>query len=432
MDNKIVYLHEPPPPIAQFLRIGATGHRHLEHLLSAGKLPPERFVVSAASFEKQIDLVQTLQGMGREIVLDTNTAELSALGRYGGSMQNAPWAQIDRPLEQDDFVPGTNRSVIEPIARFAVKKGVDAIFAPTHFVMDARDPWFPVDSIACRALRNALDREGGREISIDYPLIVPSKLLRDPVARKIIIRGIADLPFDRLWLRVSGFGADATAVGIERYILAAYDFHELGKPIISDYIGGLAALAFAAFGGVNGFSHGAGSSERFNASDWNKPAGKSGGNGKKRIYIPGLDRQVYVSDLRGLFNSSRGARGLLGCPDKTCCKDIEVMLKDPEAHYLRQRDGQIKDLARAPSALRPSRLLEEHVTSAERAARKATKLRSGDASMKKIFERAESRLGRMQEVLGNLSHQLGTDLPVPPPMAREGARSRNSDAGYLL
>ena len=122
MTENVHYLHPPPTSIAQFLRVGSTGHRQLEHLLSAGKLPPTRYVVDAASYDKQIDLIKALQELGTEIVLDTNAAELSTIGRYEGVYRDAPWARADRPLDGEDFIAGTNRSVIEPIAHFAVAR----------------------------------------------------------------------------------------------------------------------------------------------------------------------------------------------------------------------------------------------------------------------------------------------------------------------
>ena len=122
MTDNVHYLHPPPTSIAQFLRVGSTGHRQLEHLLSAGKLPPTRFVIDAASYDKQSDLIKALQKARVEIVLDTNAAELSTIGRYGGKFQDAPWARADRPLEGEDFIAGTNCSVIEPIAHFAVAR----------------------------------------------------------------------------------------------------------------------------------------------------------------------------------------------------------------------------------------------------------------------------------------------------------------------
>jgi hypothetical protein len=39
ISGNVVYLHGLPPPVAQFLRIGSTGHRRLEQFLAAGQLP---------------------------------------------------------------------------------------------------------------------------------------------------------------------------------------------------------------------------------------------------------------------------------------------------------------------------------------------------------------------------------------------------------
>ena len=89
MSGNIHYLHPRPPQISQFLRVGSTGHRKLEHLLGGGKLPPTRFVIDAASYDKQIDLIRALKEVGAEIVLDTNAAELSTIGRYRGTVSGA-------------------------------------------------------------------------------------------------------------------------------------------------------------------------------------------------------------------------------------------------------------------------------------------------------------------------------------------------------
>ena len=73
MDN-VVYLHGQPEPITQFLRVGFSGHRRLEQLLSAGQLPLARIVIDAAAFRRQTDLVGAIQASGRELTLDTNAA----------------------------------------------------------------------------------------------------------------------------------------------------------------------------------------------------------------------------------------------------------------------------------------------------------------------------------------------------------------------
>jgi hypothetical protein len=427
MTGNIHYLHPRPPRISQFLRVGSTGHRKLEHLLSAGKLPPTRFVFDAASYDKQIDLIKALEEVGAEIVLDTNAAELSTTGRYRGAFKAALWAQPDRPLGREDFVAGTNRSVIEPIARFAVERDFSAVLALNHFITEARSPWLTIDFDACTALRVALDREGGKHIEIDYSLITTYALLRDPIARDQFIARMRDLPFTNLWLRISGHGADATPTGIRRYIAASLDFRQLGKPIIADHLGGFAALAFVAFGAGSGFAHGAGGKERFDASNWNKPQTSSGGNGEKRVYIRGLDRQVGVEAARTLFKATRSARSILGCSDPTCCGDIETMLNNPEAHQLRQRYKQVRDLSRTPMTQRPNRFLGEHLTKAERVAKRAAKIKKGDKDMKRIFEKARDRLDKMQDVLGDLHQTLG-DAPNPPECPLR--RSAQPHSGY--
>ena len=419
MTGNVHYLDPRPPQIAQVLRVGSTGHRQLEHLLNAGKLPPTRFVVDAASYDKQIDLIKALEEVGAEIVLDTNAAELSTIGRYRGAFKAAPWAQPNHPLQREDFVAGTNRSVIEPSARFAVARDVRAVLALTHFITEARSPWLTIDANACTALRVALDREGGEHIEIDYSLITSYALLRDPIARAQFVTLLRDLPFSNLWLRISGHGADATPTGIRRYIAASLDFHQLGKPIIADHLGGFAALAFVAFGAGSGFAHGAGGQDRFDASNWNKPQTSSSGNGEKRVYIRGLDRQLSVEAARTLFKDVRSARSILGCSDPTCCGDIETMLRNPEAHQLRQREMQVHDLSDTPLSQRVRRFLDEHLTKAERVAKRAAKIKKGDKDMKKILEKARGRLDKMQDVLGDLHLTLG-DPPHPPecPMRR--------------
>ena len=431
MNENVHYLHPPPTAIAHFLRIGSSGHHQLEHLLSAGKLPPKRYVVNAGSFKWQNHLIKALQEVA-EIVLDTNVAELSSIGRYQGAFQGAPWALSDRPLNEKDYVAGTNLSVIEPIPRFVVANRVDAVMAPTHLIEDVRSPWLAIDVDACQALRVALDHEGDRHIPIDYPLITTYALMRDPISVNRIVQRFHDLPIENLWLRVSGHGADATPTGIRKYIAAASNFQRLEKPIIADHLGGFAALAFVAFATGSGFAHGAGGKERFDAANWNKPKGKSGGIEGKRVYIPGLDRQLRVSAMNSLFEHARSARSILGCTDHRCCGDIETMLRNPEAHQLKQRDIQITDLSRTPITQRPDRLLNEHLSNAVRTARRASKIRVGDEKIAKVLKNAWKRLDNMQEVLSNLHETLGDPQQLLECKLRGRAASQKSQVHHRL
>jgi len=129
--NNIVYLHGQPEPVAQFLRIGSSGHRRLEHFLAAGKLPYQRFVGEAGVFERQKDLVSALRQDGRELVLDTNVAELSAVGRYQGAVQGAPWANPDGVLTETHLRAGNSEfDLIGKIARFVVENGIKRVMHP--------------------------------------------------------------------------------------------------------------------------------------------------------------------------------------------------------------------------------------------------------------------------------------------------------------
>src|SRR3954453_14240237 len=104
----VVYLHGKPSPIAQFLRVGLTGHRQLELLLAEGKLPTHRVVVDAGAYKLQKDLITALKQSGRQLVLDTNVAELSSIGRYAGTAQGASWADPEGILTADHFKAGAN------------------------------------------------------------------------------------------------------------------------------------------------------------------------------------------------------------------------------------------------------------------------------------------------------------------------------------
>jgi hypothetical protein len=299
--------------------------------------------------------------------------------------------------------------------------------APAHYLGDGQMHWFRVDQEACVALRNALDRQGGARIMIDYPLILSYAQLRNPIFRWKVVDGLKDLPFEFLWLRVSGFGADATGTGIERYIQGLFAFHSVARPVIADQVGGLASLAVCALGASSGFAHGADGKERFSAAGWVNPrVGESGGRGGKSIYIQGLDRRLMVPDARKLFDDARTAREILGCSDRTCCGDIERMLKDPEAHLSVQKGRQVADISLTPESLRADRFLTEHLAQARRSADRATRLKKADDEVKLKIAKASKRLDRVEEVLVSLHEHNGPVEFAKEAIVRFDARSRES------
>jgi hypothetical protein len=71
MTARIHVLQPPPHAVGWFVRLGHTGHRKLETLHAAGRLPIDRVVADAAHLDDQRDLFAVLQSSNVEVVLDT-------------------------------------------------------------------------------------------------------------------------------------------------------------------------------------------------------------------------------------------------------------------------------------------------------------------------------------------------------------------------
>lgn len=424
MTDNVIYLHGKPREIAHTTRVGFREHGLCEQLLSANKLASRRFVLEAATegTRRQKSLIRSLKDRKAEIVLDTNCAELSVPGRFSGSMKSAPWAAEGRILEAADFVPGTNRSVIEPIARYAVRGDVTAVFSPAHFLGENDQGWQAIDLKSCEALRRALDQHGGSHIPIDYPIIASYAQFRDPRFRKSLRDDLRNMPIDRVWLRIAGFGSGATGVGISRFVEGSTDFHELGVPLIADCVGGIASLAVAAMGGVSGFASGLEGKQRFDASDWLKPSGSGGGGGSKRIFVAGLDRFVSTSEMREFFDGTRTSRQLFGCSDPACCGDIDKMLRNPEAHHAVQTGRLIKSLSDTPESLRAEQFLETYFLERVKTAARANKIRNMADDIRKKIGSSARRLELAYEALSGLHDRMGAMAPPAEAKFRCGSR----------
>ena len=259
-----------PEPIGHFIRIGPA-HHQLETLHSSGRLPVIRVVATAALLRAQSGLLGVLRNAGAEITLDTRIAELSEPGSYLPSAQWLTCVDKTRPMTPRDFSGDGSRQIAVEVATFAVANAIDTVLAPSHFVKDGRSEWWRIDLQLCADLRQALDELGGSNIRTDYSLTTAYETLREPEQRRAFLAGLQDLPFDNLWLRISGFGADARPTALKRYISAVTDFHALSRPLVADHVGGLAGLAIAAFGATAAISHGVSEKERFDARGWLVP-----------------------------------------------------------------------------------------------------------------------------------------------------------------
>jgi hypothetical protein len=423
--SNIVYLHGQPTPIVRFLRV--TEHRRLDQLLEADKLPYERFVIEAGYFNEQRVLIDSLRQRRHQLVLDTNIAELSAVAKFTGHAKNAPWANPDGILSEEHLKSKAGIATMQAIARFAAANGFARVLAPNHFIPNAADPWLAVDLESCVALRRALDAEGGKEIAIDFPLMISNTLLNDGSQRRDLIAKLGSLPIDSIWSRVSGFGADATAAGLKKYISASQDFHSLGKPIVADGVGGLSALAIVAFGVACGLSHGVAAKERFDASNWYKPPkpGTGGGGGGHYVLLSGIDCLLKRADAEAIINAS-GGRRLASCNDRTCCpRGFEDTIKDPKGHFLRQRALQCDAISALAEPVRPQHFLDKDLTDADRRARLLAKLRLRDSKLSSRLVENAKRIDRMRDVLGSLEKTTASATRSPGfPSANTGREAR--------
>jgi hypothetical protein len=381
---EIIVLPGAKPPasaLAHFVRIGNSGHLQLEDLQAHGRFPAKRVVVDAPRLRYQARFLATLGKDGVEIVLDTKAAELAEPAKRFGYAQYAPWTPPDDRLLGPEYFEKGPKDIVGRIADVAIEANVNVVLAPTHFLRGgATDAWLNMDLETCARLRAELDARGGKHIAIDYSLITPHTLLRDEATRGAFAARLDNLPFEFLWIRASGFGADGTPAGARSYINALGGFHNLGRPVVADYVGGLIGLATLAFGAASGIAHGVGELERFDASGWHHPPVKDEGDDEgrrggriNRVYVSALDRGLTAAELRALAKA-RGGRGLVVCQDRNCCNHLDHMIENWRAHFLTQRSKQINRLATVPDLKREEDFLCVDVAAADQAARQIKEL----------------------------------------------------------
>src|ERR1700683_2320104 len=133
MSADIYVLHPHAAPLSGFLRIGHTGHRKLEALHAAGRFPFRRVVFDAAHIDEQIELFKVLS-TGCGMVLDPNFAEMAMPGRFQSAVSKLPWASTQRAWAPSDFARGRTLDIPKLIAEFAVKRRVNVVLSPSHFI----------------------------------------------------------------------------------------------------------------------------------------------------------------------------------------------------------------------------------------------------------------------------------------------------------
>lgn len=402
-------------PLADFVRIGGA-HKKMADLYASGRLPATRVVVEASRLKHQKEFIADLRHDGIEVVLDTEVAELAAPQKLRSHCWSAPWGEVSngQVLGPQFFSAGEASGVIERIAQAAIEYGVNTVLAPTHYLADPHCPgWLTVDRKACVLLRSALDRHGGELIAIDYPVIAPHTLLNDNVFRGEISEIISDLPVDNIWIRASGLGSDAGPQTLRKYLSAMGGFHNIGKPIVADHLGGIPALAALAFGAVSGISHGIGERERFDARSWPKPATpkreEDGFGRANRICISGFGKSLTNKELEVLL-SANGSRRYVVCGDRKCCPHgYKDMVERSRAHAAYQALTPIRTLENIPTLSREHYFLSGPMADADRLARAVKQLKPATEKATLLNIDVEKLMRRMHDHSRKLE-QLRTTL----------------------
>jgi hypothetical protein len=399
MTATIHRLHKSTP-VASYLRVGHRDHKWLEDQLARGALPNRRFVFEAAYIRQQRDLVSLLRAANCEIVLDTNFAELSSIGKFQGASRQLPWARDDRPWSAEDLVGNRAEYVASQIAEFAVEEHVDAILSPNGLIETDND-WLTAGVRMNAALYRTLQRSGGNHISLDYQLIGTMALLREADFRADVKAALKDVAAENVWLRTSGHDANSTGTASRRYVEAVCDLHEINRPFIADMTGGFPALSAAAAGAIGGFSYGVGQKEAFRANDYKRtPVG--GGGVAKRVYVNELGRWIS-EDQFVIMAQAKGAKPKLICRDTSCCANgRDDMIDNHNGHFLKSRIAQIEQISRVPDERREADFLLKHIAPAHRTARALARLDYGDEKTLKTILNEKKRLTLMNDVLADM------------------------------
>ncbi|WP_226584298.1 hypothetical protein [Acuticoccus sediminis] len=391
------------PPIAQFVRIGEA-HKKFGELVGMGRFPAQRVVFLASRLAYQKRLIELLKPTGVELVLDAQVAELASQQKFHGQERHAPWGVHCEhgPLGPAHFAAGAASDVIGQIARTAVEYGFHVVLAPTHFLNDPDfDGWLSVDRQACLMLRAALDREGGGHVHIDYPVLHSLTSLYRSEVRAELLSELSDLPFDNLWLRASGTEGDAGPESTKRFLSSLSGFHNSGKPLILDYLGGTLSQAAIAFGMASGKAHGIGEMERFAAQNWHKPPRppKPDGEGfgrTERITVPGLGRSLTKKEAV-LLTKAHGGKKLLGCHDRTCCPHGDDLFSEHRHHLVQQTLREIEEMQAIPLLRRDDWFLKKPMADMVRRSRSIADLKPPEAEAIELKVNAESLMKRLKE-----------------------------------
>lgn len=399
-----------PEPLALYLRASRNDHRALMNLLAAGDTSCFGVVFDAAQEDRHKELKEQVLAARLDAILDTKAMQLALPGGYTKALAKLPWADKDRMHLPGDFLGMAGRRLVAAIGDHVVQHGYTEVLAPTHLLRACDDPWLAIDVETTRRLREHLDQNGGRSIPVIYPLALSYEVFRTPHLRAQVINALINVKADAIWLKIDGLkGAHATPTAVNNFIAAAADFHQLGRKLVADCIGGKVGLALMAFGAVGGIAHGIGVFETFDSGHLRSISNSTPFTPPMPVYFPGIDAMLSAKDAEKLLEASPQAKAAFACRDTHCCKrGVRDMLADPRRHYVVQRMKEVAELAQYPESIRANQFLDKNLRPATDRALQAASLSLGD-------EKLVAKLQTNRKRLDNLRVALGKQLEKSPP-----------------
>jgi hypothetical protein len=414
---------QPESGIAQFIRIGES-HGKIGDLLSMGRLPASRVVFKASRLKHQKYLISEFRERGIETVLDPQTAELGSIRKFDGQERHAPWGRHcnGKPLGFEFFKSDSTLDVVGEIARTAIEYGFDTVLSPTHFLGNddlTIHSWLSSDRNSCAALRRALDREGGKEIAIDFPIILPMRQFQRDEIRSEILSSFDGLPVDHAWLRISGAEGKLLPQATRRLLMLLGGLQNLGVPLILDHLGGPASLAALAFGVASGRAIGIGEMERFDATEWDKRPPVRSEDEKfgraSRFSIDGFGGSLTRNEVQFLAEA-RGGRKLLAHG----LRDVAELLANGREVQIEQVSRVISDLEAVPAHRRADWFVSNEVPRMVRVSQQLANLKPPKDRAAELKINSDSLMERLREHSSTISKSL---------IALEALKDSRSDSG---
>lgn len=416
-----------PSPLGLYFRADLNAHTTLSQLLVSGQRSYHGVVIDATRTKRHADLLKEAERSRLECILDPCTQASATIGGYTDKQGDLPWGR-KRPHLTEDFKGASLKALTSSLAGFAVQHRFSQVMAPTHYLGSADSSWVDVDVEATHALRDALDRAGGKNIEVIYPLCMSYAVVRDEDQREALVKRLQqDLPVRSIWLRVDGCGAGSNPTQLRNYVHACRDFAACGLPLVADQIGGLPGLSLLAFGAVGGIATGVAMGERFDASAWHRDRVQGAGFAPQpRVYLPTVELMLKPLEARQLFDRHIRLKGQFGCSDPDCCgRGLFDMLEKPARHFVVQRIKQIAELSQHVHSSRATIFLDRSVRPMTDQALLLSKVTGLDQDLMDRLSKHRHRLDATRVMLGKLLEGQSPDraaLRVPQTRAmREGA-----------